>query len=388
MRVHLFRQLLAGLAVFFTWNLAVSAASVDELVTTVCAVGPGGKGNAEAAKAVEQLSQSDASALPVILKKFTNASPIAENWLRGAVEAIVDRAVAKGEKLPTAEIEQLILNKSQNANGRRLAFECLARVDDSAADRIIPQMLQDPSREFRRDAVARAIDEAQKLHNMNKKPEAIAAYQKALSGAVDDDQVKLIVNPLGKLGEKVDLQKHFGFLTNWHMIGPFDNRKGVGFKATYPPEEKVELDKTYPGQLGDVKWEPISTTDNYGLIDIAKQLKNHKGSVMYAYTTFDAAEARDVQIRIGTPNAWTVWLNGKRLFGREEYHRGFSLDQFRVGCNLQKGPNTILLKICQDENDQDWAQRYQFELRICDQAGAAVLPMPAERTAQTEGSKQ
>jgi hypothetical protein len=363
---------------------SAAASSVDESVDAIRAVGKEGQGNAQAAKAVQELAKADSTTLPTILKGFAGAGPVAENWLRGAVEAIVDRTIAKGEKLPAAEMEQFILDRSQNPKGRRLAYECLLKVDDSVSDRIVPQLLQDPNREFRRDAVARVIEQAKTLHNQNKKEEAIEAYQRALTGAVDDDQVKLIINPLGKLGVTVDLPRHFGFLTKWHVIGPFDNRKGIGFKATYPPEEAVDLAKTHDGQLGEVKWEPLSTEDRYGLVDIAKSIKNYKGAVMYAYTTFDAAQERDVEIRLGTPNAWALWVNGKRVFGREEYHRGFALDQFRVGVKLNVGENAILLKLCQNENDQDWAQRYQFELRVCDQAGAAVHPKANDRTANAE----
>jgi len=370
------------LAVFFVSNWAsAETAPVDQLVQTVRKVGPGGQGNAEAAQAVDDLAQSDAAALPAIFKGFTGSSPVVENWLRGVVETIVDRTIAAGGKLPVEELEIYVLDREQSPRGRRLAFECVMKVDKLVADRVIPQMLQDPSSEFRRDAVARATEAAKELHNRNKKDEAIKAYQHALSGAVDDDQVKVIESALNKLGAPFSMQKHFGFLTNWHMIGPFDNRKRIGFKASYPPEQEIDLAKAYEGQLGEVKWAELTTDDKYGLVDIAKKIQNYKGSVMYAYTTFDSVEKRDVEIRLGTPNAWTLWVNGERLFGREEYHRGFSLDQFRVKAKLRAGENANLLKVCQDENEQDWAQRYQLELRVCDQAGAAVHPK-SDQTAQ------
>jgi predicted enzyme related to lactoylglutathione lyase len=97
-----------------------------------------------------------------------------------------------------------------------------------------------------------------------------------------------------------------------------------------------------------------------------------EGAAMYAATEFASATERPVEIRIGTPNAWKLWVNGRLLFAREEYHRGMSLDQYRVAAVLREGTNTILLKICQNEQDEDWAQRYQFQLRVCDEAGAAV----------------
>ncbi len=48
--------------------------------------------------------------------------------------------------------------------------------------------------------------------------------------------------------------------------------------------------------------------------------------------------------------------------------------------NLDTGPdillldNVLLLKVCQNEQEQSWAQDYKFQLRVCDATGSAVLP--------------
>ena len=140
------------------------------------------------------------------------------------------------------------------------------------------------------------------------------------------------------------------------------------------------------GQLGETRWQKLSTAHDYGILDIAKTLKPYKGAVMYATTTFVSNSARSVELRLGTPNAWKLWVNGQLQFSREEYHRGMKLDQYRVPCVLKPGANTILLKICQNEQDQDWAQRYQFQVRTCDVSGIAVLS--ADRSAALFPSKE
>jgi hypothetical protein len=40
---------------------------------------------------------------------------------------------------------------------------------------------------------------------------------------------------------------------------------------------------------------------------------------------------------------------------------------------LKKGRNEILVKICQNEQTEDWAQTWDFQLRVCDALGTAVL---------------
>ena len=123
-----------------------------------------------------------------------------------------------------------------------------------------------------------------------------------------------------------------------------------------------------------MQWKPLASDDDYGVIDIAKQIENHKGSLMYATTTWTSPAEQQLEIRLGTPNSWKLWVNGMLIFEREEYHRSSQMDQYSVPVKLKAGENFLLLKVCQNEMTQDWAQRYQFQVRICDGTGSAVLP--------------
>ena len=123
--------------------------------------------------------------------------------------------------------------------------------------------------------------------------------------------------------------------------------------------------------------------DEYGLFDIAKTTAPHKGAVTYAATTFVSDKPREIELRLGTPNAWKLWVNGEPIFARDEYHRGTFLDQYKVTAKLKPGSNTILLKVCQNEQTDDWAQAWVFQIRICDHSGVAVLPATAATTMKT-----
>lgn len=362
--------------------VASFAADTDTLLKTIKAVGREGQGNREANQAVAALSQQDASTLPAVLMGFRDANPLAANYLRGAAETIADRALKAGKPLPTESLERLIRNVEQDPRGRRLAFELLTRVDSAAPDRIIPDMLLDPSPEFRRDAVARLLAAAEKSLSDKETDAAKATFKKALSGATDDDQVKKIAKQLKEMKEEVNLQKHFGFLTGWRFVGPFDNVGLKGFDTTYPPEEKLDFAAKYEGQKGEVAWDKTETDHEYGIVNVAKQIAPYKGAVMYLTTEFHSPTARSVEFRLGTPNAWKIWVNGKQLFGRDEYHRGMALDQYRVRGEVKAGANTILLKLCQNEQTEDWAQRYEFQLRVADLSGIGLASQPARTTSQ------
>ena len=357
------------------------SAEPDKLIETINAVDSEGKGNAEAAAAVRELTKSGSDVLPNILEAFGGANPLAMNWLRAAFETIAEREARTGKSLPGQKFEKFVRDRKHNPRARSLAFEWLKRVDKTAHARLVPGMIDDPSAELRREAVAFLIKRANFQKDTNAE-RATATFKKALIGATDDDQVKAIVKPLKELGVEIDLQRHFGLLTQWQIIGPFNNRDFVGFDAIYPPEKTLDLKATYQGQLGEVKWQPISTKDDYGIIDIGKSVKNYKGSCMYATTEFHSREAREIEFRLGTPNAWKMWVNGKMLFGRDEYHRGMSLDQYKVTGAVKAGKNSIVLKICQNEQTDSWAQRYQFQIRVCDASGVAVLSSADDRTSQ------
>lgn len=374
--------LVACVATLLIPMVASFAADTESLVKTIKAVGREGRGNREAGQAVNELSQKDAAVLPTVLTGFRDANPLATNYLRAAAEAIADRTLKAGKTLPTESLDQFLRDTEQDPRARRLAFELLTRVDAAAPDRIIPGMLHDPSPEFRRDAVARLIASAEKSLKDNDSDAAKTTFKKALSGATDEDQVKKIAKQLKELKEDVDLKQHFGFLTAWRFIGPFDNVGLKGFDTVYPPEEKLDFAAKYEGQKGEVAWDKISTEQEFGIVNLAKDVAPYKGAAMYLTTEFHSPTARSVEFRLGTPNAWKLWVNGKPLFGRDEYHRGMAVDQYRVRGELKAGANTILLKLCQNEQTEDWAQRYEFQLRVADLSGIGIASLPAQATSQ------
>lgn len=348
---------------------ADESAAIQKAVTVLRSVGANGSGAADARKAADEISKQGAAGLIPVLKGFKDSDPLAANWLRSTFEKIADAEISSGRKLPEKELTAFVLDRSQSPVARRLAYEWVLKQNADIAKTIIPGMLLDPSPEFRRDAVAQLIEEAVSTGAADK---AKPLYQKAMTGAVHEDQVNTIAKALRDAGETVNIQQHFGFIPEWKIIGPFDNKDEKGFAVVYPPETELKLEAEYTGQLGPVKWAPITTDDDYGVIDIAKQVQNYKGSAMYAVTTFSSAAEQQVEIRLGTPNAWKMWLNGKPVFEREEYHRSSAMDQYRVPVTLKAGSNTILLKICQNEQTQDWAQRYQFQVRVSDATGSAI----------------
>lgn len=352
---------------------ATPAPEVEAQLARLRAVGREGAGNVEASKAWRALVQQGPAVLLPALAALDSADPTAANWLRAAIDAVAERELRAGRKLPAADLEAFIRDVRHSGPGRRLAYEWLLRADPGAAERLLPGMLQDPSAELRRDAVVVALKEAQALLDKGDKQAAVAAFRKILAGALDRDQVDQIAKQLKSLGADVDLASHFGFVRTWLLAGPFDNTEKAGFARSYPPEKGVDPTARYQGKGGaEVRWIEHTTTDPYGLVDLNKAIAKHMGAVAYAYTVVVAEKERPVEIRVGSNNAVKLFLNGKPIFAREEYHHGLRMDQHVGVGTLKAGRNEILVKVCQNEQKDEWAQSWSFQLRICDAIGAAV----------------
>jgi hypothetical protein len=331
------------------------------------------------AVAWRQVVANGPGALTAVLTAMDDADPVASNYLRTAVDAIGENALGAHAPLPVKELEAFIADLKHAPAARRLAYEWLARVDKTAPDRLLPGMLLDPSAELRRDAVAAALEKARLLRDKDDKETATAAYRKALTGACDEDQVKEIAAALEKLGAPVDLAAHFGFVREWHLAAPFDNTADSQFKTIYPPEKGVDLKAACKGKNGaEVVWKEFVSKDPYGIVDLNKVIGKEKGVVAYAYAVVDSPAERPVQVRAGSYNAIKIFLNGKEIFERDEYHHGMIVDQYSGDGVLRAGRNELLLKVCQNEQSESWAQNWIFQVRLCDAVGAAVPWTPGK----------
>ena len=176
-----------------------------------------------------------------------------------------------------------------------------------------------------------------------------------------------------------------GFVMDWYLIGPFDNADSKGFDVAYAPELQIDLAATYDGKVGQVSWKKHRTGDEFGIVDLNtiferpkdgndyKLTNEHKGTIGYAVSEFETDQPREIELRIGCINANKIWLNGKLLTTNQVYHAGMEVDQYVALGQLKAGTNQILVKVCQNEQEEAWAQRWQFQLRVCDELGTAVL---------------
>src|SRR5262245_31142717 len=70
-----------------------------------------------------------------------------------------------------------------------------------------------------------------------------------------------------KLVEPLGIVRHF-----W-IIGPYDNERGRGFKASSEPEKKIDLDGKYKGKEREVAWREFQADQTLGYVDLDALLR-------------------------------------------------------------------------------------------------------------------
>ncbi len=312
-----------------------------------------------------------------VVAMIGSVDPVQKNLLLGLAQTIYQRDAKKAKPM----LQKIVDDKGLDPAARYWAFTEWTNGDSGLRESLLQKMLEDPALELRYEAVKQAQSEVAKLKEKGTESETLkASYQKLLVAARMPEQIQQIADSLKELGTEVDLLDHFAFIAQWQTIGPFDNRNQAGFNVVYGPEKDylagqgIDANAQYDGKNGKVQWQAVSTKEKDGAVDLNPVYKNEKGAITYAYAEFNAPQAVDCQVRLGCINANKVWVNGQEKLANEVYHTGSQIDQYAAAVQLKAGKNTILVKVCQNEQTESWAQDWKFQLRFTDASGLPIRP--------------
>jgi len=324
---------------------------------------------------LKQLQSDPSAKLIDVIEAMSGADPVQKNLLLGAAQTVLARSPQNG----ATQLQAIIDNKQLDAAARYWAFTELTRGDAKKRDAMLQSMLDDPSLELRYEAVKLGQSEVKGLKEGGSEPaRLIAAYSKLLKSARLPEQVQQIADAMKELGEKVDLLNHFGFVSNWQLIASFDNRNKVGFNVVYAPEkaylasQSIDVKADFDGKDKKATWQAFETKEPDGSVDLNPVYSNEKGVVAYAYAEFKVNQPSECEVRLGCINANKVWVNGTQVMSNDVYHAGSQIDQYTAPVKLKAGKNTVLIKVCQNEQTEQWAQDWKFQLRFSDASGLAV----------------
>lgn len=338
----------------------------------------GGGQIANASAAAEKLIKSGGT-IEGLLANASQANPVAKNWLLSIAQAIADRQPIG---VTQTSLERILADPKGDGEIRYWALDRLASGKKDIREQLLLSRTEDSSLDIRYEAIALALSKLPEKdaakNDDTTKQKAIASYQRLIQSARLPEQINTIAAKLKELDVEVDLLKQFGFISEWRTLGPFDNRMGVGFPMAYPPEAeflrdgKVDLKKSYQGKTGPVEWKVVTTNKPDGEVDLNSPYSNEKGAVVYAFTTVQSAADIACQVRLGCINANKVWVNAVEATANNVYHTGSQIDQYVGQVNLKRGTNNVMVKLCQNEQTESWAQNFAFQLRFTDATGKSI----------------
>jgi len=321
-----------------------------------------GDDQAELAAAADRLAASDGGLRPALIA-LGGATPAGANWLRSGLDRAADRL---GDSLGPDVLVGLVTDKGLPPRGRSLAFGWLEARDRARAATLLGGMLDEDALDLRRAAVAKVLEDA----TGGDAAAQLAARRRALAAARDVDQVEAIATWLTEHGEPTDVAEALGFVRRWSVSGEYDNVGGVGFAKAYPPEAGG----------GEAEWKPFASSHKHGEVDLNAAVATKKGVLAYALAAVEMPAAGGAEVRIGSPCAVVVWVNGRQVMAHEIYHASEAIDQYVAAAEFRAGANTVLVKCCQNEQTEPWAGEWKFQLRITDPLGKPLATQPAEES--------
>ncbi len=330
---------------------------------SILAVGREGTGNEAAAAGWKAVTGAGPAALIPALSAFDTADATAANWLRAAADAIAGDAKRSGHGLDPQPLLAFAADQGRSPAARRIAYELARERDAAAADKLLLTFIHDKSLDLRRDAIAARLKTAKD----------VAEYETLFEASRDPDQAEALAKLLKQAGQPADLTAHYGLITEWQVIGPFPSVGGKGFGEAFPPEVKFDYHLTGEGHGGiKTKVAPVRAASPDGQIDLNRTVGKVQDVVGYAYAVIESPAAQPAEVRVQSPNAIRIFLNGERVFSREAYHAGSSRDG-HVGKGLLKaGRNELLIKVAQNNMTPDWAKVWGFSARLCDATGGKL----------------
>ena len=170
------------------------------------------------------------------------------------------------------------------------------------------------------------------------------------------------------MGRHPNVTSLFGLVHDFSVIGPFSNDRWLGHARAYPPEQTIDLNATYEGTAGPVRWQQVAVPDEQGYLDFPQLMKPKDWTVAYALCYVHSDTSQQAQIRTGTNDAIKLWFNGRLLLDYQTPGgRWAIMDDDITSVTLPAGWSALLVKVAQTTGN--WG----MYLRITDLKGA---PLP------------
>lgn len=220
---------------------------------------------------------------------------------------------------------------------RVLVLDALGRIADPSAMTMAMEHLGDKQTT---EPAAKAVLSIAKAIGDEHQGEAMAGINRVLA-ATDDES---IIVAAGETANHV--QRREDFITKWSVAGPYTKPNVNGsaiFNETFPPEQNG----------GD--WKPFPLTNPPGVFNMLT-IGSQNNCCAYVKTRIWSDQSRPARLEIGSDDGLKVWLNGKVVHANNVM-RGLRVGEDQFTVTLDKGWNTLMLKITQGGGDWQYSCR-------------------------------
>ena len=162
--------------------------------------------------------------------------------------------------------------------------------------------------------------------------------------------------------------RSLGLVTSGLVIGPFPNDNGAAYDQVLPPEKAAlagvgpDAAKAVAGKDRPVRWRVLPKVFPLGYVDLSSLVSPSSQVALYVRVVLEAPKDLGAVLRLGTPGATKVWVDGKPVHADPGDHPP-RFDQAAVPVVLHAGENPVLLKITQQQG------MLGYYLRITDADG-------------------
>lgn len=201
-----------------------------------------------------------------------------------------------------------------------------------------------------------------------------AAENKKLSAEARSYAGVLAAFARARRGDQKAAAEHIralGYVGSFLVVGPFDNEGKGGLEQVFEPEAELSAPITpgraYSGKERPVRYRAVANAFPFGWLDASALVRPETKVCIYA-TAFVKDEkltrgTRKVRAYVGVGGAFKLFWNGQESL-KDAAYRGHDFDRSGVELVLEPGPNTLVVKVCGEENAPE------VSVRLADDQGA------------------
>jgi HEAT repeat protein len=303
------------------------------------------------------------------------AAPVAREIARtgtteekaAAIRAYLEIGRAKAQDEPEVALGMYheALDLAEGDGEKRIALERLAEIGSPESLPRVRPLVQQGSDEVRKAAAGALVAIGEALARSGQTAEAEDVLTSSIDLLDDRNLVRRAAQVMRAIGKPLDLAAKDGFLTEYWVLGPFDDREKLRKADALPTDAAVNLAEPVAFEEQTREWRYRPSDDPLGHLDFEQAVARRDNVGAYAYVEFEVAEAQDVLLKVGSDDDVVCWLNGEKV---DEFldNRGWSPDQDTVKARLRAGTNRLLCKVL--NGGGQWA----LSARLTDREGAPL----------------